>query len=207
MSRIFRSDDVSIGERVVVRRVFGDVHSDVIGHVTSLEPLRLRPQEVGGYPSSLPEVEVPAEQIGIIKRLSPRRVRNSDIRRGEQAWAQEHPASEEQWTSDGQWLMRIGADNAALPLGRSAGVTPAPLAEIVEFYRARNLPPRVCLVERLGATAEPHVADWELGEETLVMLDESGAQFHVSASDTEELERLREQGFVEHHRRRYATSV
>ena len=87
MSRIFRSDEVQIGDRVVCRRTFGKpphaAHSDIIWHVTCLDPLRVRPQEVGGYPSSLPEVEVPAEQIYIIKKLSPRMVRNSDIRRVE----------------------------------------------------------------------------------------------------------------------------
>ena len=77
MSRIFRSDAVSVGERVVARRDFGGVHSDVIGHVVSVDPLVIRPQEVGGYPSSLEAVEIPPEQLKIIKRLSPRTVRNS----------------------------------------------------------------------------------------------------------------------------------
>ena len=52
MSRIFRSDAVQVGERVVARRDFGGVHSDVIGHVLSLNPLVIRPQEVGGFPST-----------------------------------------------------------------------------------------------------------------------------------------------------------
>ncbi len=42
--------------------------------------LVIRPQEVGGSPSSLEAVEIPAEDLQILKRLSPRMVRNSDIR-------------------------------------------------------------------------------------------------------------------------------
>ncbi len=80
MSYIFRSDAVEIGERVVARREIDGMHTDVIGHVLSLDPLVIRPQEVGGYPSSLEAVEIPAEELKIIKRLSPRMVRNSDIR-------------------------------------------------------------------------------------------------------------------------------
>ena len=33
MSRIFRSDAVQAGERVVLRRIIDGKHSDIIGHV------------------------------------------------------------------------------------------------------------------------------------------------------------------------------
>ena len=148
MSRIFRSDDVSVGERVVARRDFDGVYSDVIGHVLSLDPLLIRPQEVGGYPSSLDAVEIPPEQLKIIKRLSPRTVRNSDIRAVEVATAAAFPGKEHTWTSDGQWLMRAGdgvtgRSNSAIPLGPSAGFLPVPMEEIEAFYARHDLP--VCL--------------------------------------------------------------
>ena len=107
MSYIFRSDAVSVGDRVVARREFSGTHSDVIGHVLSTSPLVIRPQAVGGYPSDLEAVEIPAEQLKIIKKLSPRTVRNSDIRAVEVAAAAARGGTKV-WTNDGQWLMRFG---------------------------------------------------------------------------------------------------
>lgn len=179
MSRIFRSDEVSVGERVVARRDFGGVHSDVIGHVLSVDPLVIRPQEVGGYPSSLDAVEIPPEQLKIIKRLSPRTVRNSDIRAVEVATAAAFPGKEHTWTSDGQWLMRAGdgvtgRSNSAVPLGPSAGFLPVPLDEIEAFYARHDLPVRLAIPERIGKPAEKLVAAqpeaWELEPEILVMV-------------------------------------
>lgn len=179
MSRIFRSDEVSVGERVVARRDFGGVHSDVIGHVLSVDPLVIRPQEVGGYPSSLDAVEIPPEQLKIIKRLSPRTVRNSDIRAVEVATAAAFPGKEHTWTSDGQWLMRAGdgvtgRSNSAVPLGPSAGFLLVPLEEIEAFYARHDLPVRLAIPERIGKPAEKLVAAqpeaWELEPEILVMV-------------------------------------
>lgn len=179
MSRIFRSDAVSVGERVVARREFGDVHSDVIGHVLSLDPLVIRPQEVGGYPSSLEAVEIPPEQLKIIKRLSPRTVRNSDIRAAEVAAAAACPGTHQEWTTDGQWLMRAsdgvtGRANSAIPLGHSAGFLPAPIDDIDAFFARHHLPTCLAIPERIGKSAEKLIdADpgaWEMGPEILVMV-------------------------------------
>lgn len=183
MSRIFRSDEVSVGERVVVRRRIGDQFSDVIGHVVSLEPLVLRPQEVGGYPSSLPTITVTPEELHIIKRLSPRRIRNSDIRAVETATALAFPGREQQWC--GGWLARAGAEiaersNSATPLGRSVGFEPLPIDEITEFYRQRDMPVQLLIPERIGAAAERWVAQhegWTLSPEILVMTRELGVSF------------------------------
>lgn len=174
-SYIFRSDAPQVGERVVVRRRFGEMFSDVIGHVLSVDPLVVRPQEVGGYPSSLEAVEIPAEQIHIIKRLSPRTIRNSEIRAIEWATAESFPGKEHAWTSDGQWLMRAGdgvteRSNSAAPLGRSAAFTAVPLDEIKAFYARHGLPVQLLLPERLGRAAERLLDDsWTLGPEILVM--------------------------------------
>src|SRR5699024_9883489 len=81
MAKAFRSDPITVSDRVVARRTFKcGGHSDVIGHVVAIDPLTIRPQMVGGFPSQLPEVVIPAEELYVVKKLSPRTVRNSDIR-------------------------------------------------------------------------------------------------------------------------------
>ncbi len=176
MAKIFRSDAPRVGDRVTVRRTFQvdgkTTHSDVIGHVTHLNPLRVRPQMVGGYPSAAPEIEIPVDQVGIVKRLSPRTVRNSEIRNLELAYAKAFPGIEHTWTKDGQWLMRAGdgiteRSNSATPLGPSAGFSPVPVEEIREFYARHRLPAQIQLPERLGRAAEK--LPLELGPEILVM--------------------------------------
>ncbi|MCS5479699.1 GNAT family N-acetyltransferase [Corynebacterium sp. YIM 101645] len=176
---IFRSDEVDIGDRVVVRRRLPGTpghYTDVIGHVLSTDPLTVRPQSVGGLPSSAPAVEIPAELVQVVKRLSPRTIRNSDIRAVEVATAKAFPGIEHTWTTDGQWLMRAGdgiteRSNSAAPLGRSAGFAPLPLEEIAAFYRRHGLPVKVLIPERIGRPAEKLVeaGGWELGPEIIVM--------------------------------------
>ena len=178
MSHIFRSDEVSVGDRVVARRQIDGSYSDVLGHVVELNPLRIRPQEVGGFPSSLPAVEIPQSQLKIIKKLSPRTIRNSDIRAIEVATAAAFPGKEHTWTADGQWLMRAGdgvtgRSNSAAPLGPSAGFNAIPIDEIDEFYARHGLPTRLLLPERQGKPAERLLGpDWELEPEILVMTRE-----------------------------------
>lgn len=197
MSRIFRSDAVSVGERVVARREFGDVHSDVIGHVLSLDPLVIRPQEVGGYPSSLEAVEIPPEQLKIIKRLSPRTVRNSDIRAAEVAAAAASPGAEQEWTADGQWLMRASDGitcqaNSAIPLGHSAGFLPVPIDDIDAFFARHQLPTCLAIPERIGKSAEKLIDaapdQWVVEPEILMMVhaldqlpEPAGAAFAADA--------------------------
>ena len=177
MSHIFRSDEVAVGERVVVRRRLPEGFSDVIGHVTALDPLTVRPQEVGGFPSALDAVVIPDEQVHIVKKLSPRMVRNSDIRHVETAYAKAFPGIEHTWTTDGQWLMRAGdgvteRSNSATPLGRSAGFVPVPIEEIEAFYARHHLPVTLHIPERIGKPAERLVqaGGWELGPEILTMV-------------------------------------
>ena len=76
---------------MVVRRRFGNHATDVIGHVEALDPLVIRPQKVGGLPSDAAALTIPAEDILVIRRLSPRRIRNSDIRAVETAYARAFP--------------------------------------------------------------------------------------------------------------------
>ena len=192
---IFRSDEVTPGDRVVVRRLLPDTPghlSDIIGHVISVSPLVIRPQQVGGLESSAAAVEIPDELVKVVRRLSPRRIRNSDIRAVEVATAKAFPGIEHTWTADGQWLMRAGdgiteRSNSAAPLGRSAGFGAVPLAEIREFYARHNLPVRVLIPERIGAPAEKLVeaGGWELGPEIIVMTRRLDSLAPIASSELE----------------------
>lgn len=184
MSYIFRSDSIQPGERVVARRKYATegapggarnvVYSDVIGHVISVNPLVIRPQQVGGYPSTLDAVTIPDDELHIIKKLSPRTVRNSDIRNVEVAYSKAFPGIEHTWS--GQWLLRSGdgvteRSNSAAPLGPSAPFEPVPVDAIRDFYARHNLPPRVMIPERIGKPAQAMAEreGWELGPEIIVM--------------------------------------
>ncbi|KQB86158.1 N-acetylglutamate synthase, CG3035 family [Corynebacterium lowii] len=179
MSRWFRSQQIAVGDRVVVRRTLPDTPghlSDVVGHVLHLDPLTVRPQKVGGLPSQAPAVEIPAAQIKVVRKLSPRRVLNSDIRAIEYATAAAFPGLEHRWSEDGQWLLRAGdgiteRSNSATPLGASAGLGAVPLEEIAAFYAAHHMPVRLHIPERIGRPAEALCTgpQWERGPEILVM--------------------------------------
>ncbi|WP_291313996.1 N-acetylglutamate synthase, CG3035 family [Corynebacterium sp. UBA2622] len=183
MSRFFRSDDIAVGDRVVVRRRRGEHASDVIGHVVTLDPLVVRPQEVGGLPSFREAIEI--GEAHIVKKLSPRTVRNSDIRAVETAYAKAFPG-QEQKLIDG-WLARSGADiaersNSAVPIGHSAGFNPAPLDALREFYAAHGQPVQLLIPERIGKPALKLLDEsWTLGEEILVMTH------HLDAGDAGEI--------------------
>ena len=196
MSRIFRSDKVAVGDRVVVRQRRGEHASDIIGHVLSLDPLVIRPQEVGGFPSSKEAIEV--TDLHIIKKLSPRTVRNSEIRGLEKRLADRLTIRESAWA--GGWLMRVGDTeeaNSAVPLGPSAGFEPLPIDAIRSFYDQRGLPVRLTIPERIGKPALK-VLDhaWELQDEQVVWV--AGEAFGVTSIGNVP------EGALEHHRRRLA---
>ncbi len=175
MSRIFRSDAVTVGNRVVLRRVIDGKYSDIIGHVIAHNEKEtvIRPQLAGGFPSFKDAITVPAEQIQIIKQLSPRTIRNSDIRAIEVAYAKAFPGVHNRWV-DG-WLLRAGdgiteRSNSAAPLGPSVGFNAVPEAEIHQFYAQHKLPPLVLIPERIGKSVEKSVE--KLGPEIIVMTRE-----------------------------------
>lgn len=157
---------------MVVRRRFGNHATDVIGHIESLDPLVVRPQKVGGLPSSAAPLRI--DEPLVIRRLSPRRVRNSDIRAIETAYARAFPGQEHSLI-DG-WLTRSGSSiaersNSATPIGHSAGLQPVPLEAISEFYRERGMPVQLCVPERIGKPAADLVARGgrDLGPEIITM--------------------------------------
>ncbi|WKD61993.1 Mycothiol acetyltransferase [Corynebacterium ciconiae DSM 44920] len=175
----YRGRAPKVGDRVIVRRCLPDTPghlTDVIGHVLSLEPLEIRPQSVGGLPSSAPSLRIDASLVTILKVLSPRRVMNSDIRAIEHATALAFPGIEHTWSSDGHWLLRAGdgiteRSNSATPLGSSAGFSLPPLQEIREFYDRHQLPVRIHLPDRIARNAERlcQPPGWEIGPEIIVM--------------------------------------
>jgi len=185
-----------VGDRVVVRQRRGEHASDIIGHVLSLDPLVIRPQEVGGFPSSKEAIEV--TDLHIIKKLSPRTVRNSEIRELEKRLADRLNVRDWAW-ADG-WLMRTGDTeeaNSAVPLGPSAGFEPLPIDAIRSFYDQRGLPVRLTIPERIGKPALK-VLDhaWELQDEQVVWV--AGEAFGVASIGNVP------EGALEHHRRRLA---
>ena len=185
MSRIFRSDEVQPGDRVVLRRIapeMEDKFSDIIGHIVSVTPTEtvIRPQDIGGMPSFKDGIVVPAADIKIVKKLSPRTIRNSDIRKLEVAYSKAFPGIEHRQV--GQWLLRAGdgiteRSNSAAPLGPSALFDPVPVAEIHEFYSRHGLPPLVLVPERIGRVVEKLVE--RLGPEIIVMARKLGDEVDV----------------------------
>ncbi|QNQ91087.1 GNAT family N-acetyltransferase [Corynebacterium poyangense] len=162
----------TIGDRVVVRRRNGNHLSDIIGHVISLDPLVIRPQKVGGLPSNTPAISIPAEDIQIIRRLSPRRVRNSEIRELERLTAMAFPGTHHQWSSNGQWLMRAGhgiteRSNSAAPLGPSVLYDQLPIKELHAFYHQHGLPMQILIPDRIAPRLSPQ--QWDIGPDILVM--------------------------------------
>ncbi|CAB0622363.1 N-acetyltransferase [Corynebacterium diphtheriae] len=138
---------MQVGDRIVVRQE----EFDTIGHVLSVEPLIVRPHARGGLLSNAEPVRI--DNPLMIKRLSPRTVRNADIRAIEVATAKAFPSIEHTWC--GQWLLRAGdgvteRSNSAAPLGPQALFTPVPYAEIKEFYRRHNLPALILVPERIA---------------------------------------------------------
>lgn len=170
-----RTDPVSIrpGTRVVVRhRVPGDAAfghgagsavTDAIGVLRSISPLQVD------------DLVIADEDVVVLKTLSAKPVRNSDIRALEAAKAAAFPGIENQMIAG--WLARAGdgiteRSNSAVPIGPSAGLQEVPLAQLEEFYRSHDLPCQLMIPDRIGRPAE-HLPG-ERGPEILVMSKELG---------------------------------
>ncbi|MGJ4137955.1 N-acetylglutamate synthase, CG3035 family [Corynebacterium evansiae] len=180
-----RTDPVSIrpGTRVVVRyRVPGDAASghgagsavtDAIGVLRSISPLQVD------------DLVIADEDVVVLKTLSAKPVRNSDIRSLEAAKAAAFPGIENQMI--GGWLARAGdgiteRSNSAVPIGPSAGLQEVPLAQLKEFYRSHNLPCQLMIPDRIGRPAE-HLPG-KRGPEILVMSKELGDSAQLSVQDS-----------------------
>ena len=140
--------ELRVGARVMVRRHLREgetshLYTDVLGEVTALEPLRVRPKSGG-------EVTIAAEDIAVLKVLPPRPVLVRDIRTLTWAAARGWPGTETEIV--GGWMCRAGDSwsyrhGAAVPVHPWAADTD--LREVAEWYAARGLPAWVELPRRL----------------------------------------------------------
>ena len=137
-----------LGTRVTVRyrRPAGSVPplTDVIGHLLGITPLVRVRTKTGAVMQFAPA------DVVAVRTLSDAPVRTSQIRALEHAAALAWPGVEQHWL-DG-WLLRAGHGvthraNSAVPLDSSADQAAIP--EIVEWYRRRDLTPRLAIADRL----------------------------------------------------------
>ena len=137
-----------LGTRVTVRyrRPAGSVPplTDVIGHLLGITPLVRVRTKTGAVMQFAPA------DVVAVRTLSDAPVRTSQIRALEHAAASAWPGVEQHWL-DG-WLLRAGHGvthraNSAVPLDSSADQAAIPA--IVEWYRRRDLTPRLAIADRL----------------------------------------------------------
>lgn len=146
--------EVAVGTRVVVRRHLAPgetshLYTDVIGHVTALDPQLVVRRETGE------EVAIPEADIAVLKVVPPRPVRARDIRAHEYAGALAWPGTEYELV-DG-WFCRAGDDwsyrrDSAVPVLPWADC--AELDGVRDWYAARGLPLRIVDVDRLVRTEQ-----------------------------------------------------
>lgn len=143
-----------MGTRVVVRRHLAPgetshLYTDVIGHVTELDPELVVRRESGE------DVRIPDADIAVLKVVPPRPVRARDIRAHEYAGALAWPGTEYEIV-DG-WFCRAG-DDWSYRRGSAVPVLPwadcADLDGVRDWYAARGLPLRIVDVERLATTGQ-----------------------------------------------------
>ncbi|QNH95514.1 N-acetylglutamate synthase, CG3035 family [Corynebacterium anserum] len=195
------TDPVSVvlGTRVIVRYAltepgcFGPRVTDVIGILESISPLRVRPQARhtaatphNGNPATSTSITIPADRVVVLKTLSAKPVRNSDIRAVEEAIAHAFPGLEHRAIRG--WLARAGdgiteRSNSAVPLGPNASIQPVPLEEIRAFYTEHNLPTQLLIPDRIGRAAES--LDGIRGPEIIVMTRELPASAQKLPQPTE----------------------
>ena len=137
-----------LGTRVTVRyrRAAGSVPplTDVVGHLLDVTPLVCVQTKAGAV------VQFAPADVVAVRMLSDTPVRASQIRALEHAAALAWPGVEQHWL-DG-WLLRAGHGvtlraNSAVPLINPADHAAIPA--IVEWYRRRNLTPRLAIADRL----------------------------------------------------------
>ena len=138
-----------LGTRVTVRYRLPDGSvpplTDVIGHLLDTTPLVRVRTKTGAV------VQFAPADVVAVRTLSDVPVRASEIRALEHAAALAWPGVEQHWL-DG-WLLRAGhgvtyAANSAVPVASSAGQAAIP--SIVDWYRSRDLTPRLAIADRLS---------------------------------------------------------
>ena len=138
----------ALGTRVTVRyrRPAGSMPplTDAVGHLLETTPLVRVQTKTGAL------VQFAPADVVAVRTLSDAPVRNSQIRALEHAAALAWPGVQQAWL-DG-WLLRAGHGatfpaNSAVPLDSSADLAAIPA--IVDWYRQRDLVPRLAIADRL----------------------------------------------------------
>jgi N-acetylglutamate synthase len=145
--------------RVTVRyrRPAGSVPplTDVVGHLLAITPLVCVQTKTGAV------VQFAPADVVAVRTLSDAPVRASQIRALEHAAALAWPGVEQHWLEG--WLLRAGHGvthraNSAVPLDASADQAAIPA--IADWYRRRDLTPRLAIADRLlrltGAVEHPN---------------------------------------------------
>ncbi|MEZ0051036.1 hypothetical protein ABIA30_002034 [Mycobacterium sp. MAA66] len=205
----------SVGSRVSLRYRVPEGLTDVIGHLEALSPVVVVRTKSGE------RVELSPADVVSVRELSHTPVRNSQIRDLERTAALARPAAEQQWAAG--WLLRADVEdaelrsNSAAPLEFSAGL--GTLAQIIEWYAARGLPPWLDLPERLlpvrAAGAHPsrmmtcdRLAEIDGPIDPAVAVTASGlAYLRIPEDDAPRIARFESLGFRLHHRARYVLAT
>jgi len=144
------------------------LYTDVLGVVTGLEPLRVR--------TSAGEVEVPEDDIAVLKVLPPRPVLVREVRALGHAAALGWPGTEQEIVEG--WLCRAG-DSWSYRHGAAVPVEPwsldADLAVVAEWYAARDLEPWVELPARLVSAEQLFVGGSRLTPDAAATLVSAGS--------------------------------
>ncbi|MGC9668820.1 GNAT family N-acetyltransferase [Planosporangium sp. 12N6] len=160
-----------VGHRVVVRRRAGQradrpVFSDVLGELVGLTETELTVRTVEHL------VRIPRAEITHVKRVPDRR-RPTATEALERVAAAGWPAPEQAHL--GEWLLRAAdgwtaRGNSALPIGDPGSTLSRAVDAVEDWYRSRNLPPRITVPEPVGGriTAELTRRRWLPAPITLV---------------------------------------
>lgn len=172
---MFRQGPIRTGDRISAR--YQDpatgLVNEVIGTVTCLDPLSVRAQRSG-------ETLVLARPLAV-RVLSPKTVRNSEIRRVEAQRVVEKEEKEQKQES-GTWIGGWWASPhaPATPIGPSAALEALPLEALRAFYVKHGQPLVLNVPERIGKPAIKHIQahpeQWELGPEEIVYVN--GQEHH-----------------------------
>ncbi|MDT4989492.1 MAG: N-acetylglutamate synthase, partial [Micromonosporaceae bacterium] len=176
-------DDV--GYRVVVRRHAGcrddrALFSDVLGELTAVTAAEMTIR------TRRELVRIPVTEVTHAKRVPGRR-RLTATESLERLAAAGWPAPEREHLGD--WLLRAAGGwtargNSALPIGDPGRPLGAAVDAVQQWYRARNLPPKITVADPVGGrlTAELRGRGWAPSPPTLVQTADLSATADLTAT-------------------------
>jgi GNAT superfamily N-acetyltransferase len=183
-----------IGHRVVVRRHAGQqdgrqVFSDILGELVDLTETEITIRTTTRL------ARIPVGSVSHAKRV-PRRRRLTATEALERVAASGWPAPEQDRLGD--WLLRAAEGwtargNSALPIGDPGHPLAAAVDAVQEWYRARQLPPKIAIADPVGGrlTAELTRRGWAPSPPTLVQTAALPAATTAALPDPEHHPRVR----------------